>query len=107
MIFFYYSDRIIVLVIGGINLENKEKLLNDFNTSLQRIKTFSCPEFKDVYSKTYFQEVLKDSLNDNKEPYSFIFGDFNKLGVINDLYGHDFGDKALDLAMKIIKKSNS
>lgn len=86
-------------------MENKEKLLNDFNTSLQRIKTFSCPEFKDVYSKTYFQEVLKDSLNDNKEPYSFIFGDFNKLGVINDLYGHDFGDKALDLAMKIIKKS--
>ena len=86
-------------------MENREKLLNDFNTFLQRIKTFSCPEFKNVYSKTYFQEVLKDSLNDRKEPYSFIFGDFNKLGVINDVYGHDFGDKALDLAMKIIKKS--
>ena len=86
-------------------MENRDKLLTNLNISLQRVRAFSSPEFSDVYSKTYFQKVLKNSIYNSKDSFSFIFGDFNKLGVINDLYGHDFGDNALRLAMKIIKKS--
>lgn len=86
-------------------MEDREQLLENLNISLKRLRTFSCPEFSDVYSKIYFQKVLKNSINNSKESFSFIFGDFNKLGIINDVYGHDFGDNALKLSMKIIKKS--
>lgn len=83
----------------------RDKLLTNLNISLQRVRTFSTPEFSNVYSKAYFQKVLKNSINNSEKSFSFIFGDFNKLGVINDVYGHDFGDNALKLSMKIIKKS--
>ena len=86
-------------------MEYREQLLEKLNISLKRLKIFSCPEFSNIYSKTYFQKIIKNSINNSKDSFSFIFGDFNKLGVINDVYGHDFGDNALNLAMKIIKKS--
>lgn len=86
-------------------MESRDKLISDLTTSLKRVKTFSCPEFKDVYSKAYFQEIIKPLIENDDSNYAFIFGDFNKLGVINDVYGHDFGDNALNIAIKIIKKS--
>lgn len=86
-------------------MKSRNELQSDFTTSLKRVKTFSCPEFKDVYSNAYFKSIVKPTFENSENTYSFIFGDFNKLGVINDVYGHEFGDNALRLAMRIIKKS--
>lgn len=86
-------------------MKSRNELLLNLKMILNRIKTFSCPEFDSVFSKAYFEEIVKPSLKNEDSKYAFIFGDFNKLGVINDLYGHDFGDNALNTAMKIIKKS--
>lgn len=86
-------------------MKNRDELITDFTTSLKRAKTFSCPEFKDVYSNAYFKTIIKPTFENTENIYSFIFGDFNKLGVINDVYGHDFGDNALQIAMRIIKRS--
>ena len=86
-------------------MKARNELITDVSTSLKRTKIFSCPEFKDVYSNTYFRTIIKPTFENTENIYSFIFGDFNKLGVINDVYGHDFGDNALQIAMRIIKKS--
>ena len=85
-------------------LENRNKLLHKLNISIQRLKTFSCPEIDNVYSNQYFKDILKNSINNYKNTYSVIFGDFNKLGIINDTYGHEFGTKALKLSIEIIKR---
>lgn len=86
-------------------MESKDDLISSLNILLRRVKTFSCPEYKGVYTKQYFNEVEKVFLENSENTYSFIFGDFNKLGVINDVYGHDFGNKALEISMRIIRKS--
>ena len=86
-------------------MESKDELISSLNILLSRVKTFSCPEYKSVYTKQYFNEVEKVFLENSENTYSFIFGDFNKLGVINDVYGHDFGNKALEISMRIIRKS--
>ena len=86
-------------------MQTRNELTNELSIILNRVKTFSCPEFKDIYTKVYFQEVVTPAFTNTENSYAFIFGDFNKLGVINDIYGHNFGDKALEIAMRIIKKS--
>lgn len=86
-------------------MESKEELASKANILSRRIKTFSCPEYKGIYTKAYFKEVEKPSLENSKDTYAFIFGDFNKLGVINEVHGHDFGNRVLEIAMRIIKKS--
>lgn len=86
-------------------MESKDELTSRLNLLLKRIKTFSCPEYKDIYTKAYFNEIEKPTLENSENTYAFIFGDFNKLGVINDVYGHDFGNRALEIAMRIIRKS--
>lgn len=86
-------------------MKDRNELLKNLNSYLEKLRTFSCPEFNGVYSKVYFKEIIKNQLEHCDQPYSFIFGDFNKMGLINDVFGHDFGDNALNLAIKIIKKS--
>lgn len=86
-------------------MESRDELTSKLNILLRRIKTFSCPEYKDIYTKAYFREVEKVSLENSENTYAFIFGDFNKLGVINDVHGHDFGNRVLEISIRIIKKS--
>lgn len=81
-------------------MENSYKL----KTAIDRLKVFSCPDFKDVYSSQYFENVIKPSMALNSDTYSVIFGDFNRLSIINDVYGEEFGDKSLALSIKLIKK---
>lgn len=85
-------------------MKNREQLLSKLNISVRRLRVFSCPEFNGVYSNQYFQYIIKNSINNYKNTYSVIFGDFNKLGIINDVYGHEFGDKALKYSIKIMKQ---
>ncbi len=86
-------------------MESRDELTSKLNILLRRIKTFSSPEYKDIYTKAYFREVEKVTLENSEDTYAFIFGDFNKLGVINDVHGHDFGNRVLEISMRIIKKS--
>ena len=87
-------------------MESKDELTSNLIVLLNRIKTFSCPEYKDVYTKSYFEEVVKPIIKNPENTYSFIFGDFNKLGVINDVHGHDFGNRVLEIAKEFYKYPN-
>ena len=56
--------------------------------------------FLDNIVKIFFFNIL-DSKDIN---YAFIFGDFNKLRTINELYGHEYGTKIMQIALNLIKK---
>lgn len=86
-------------------MNTRNQLLSDLSISIKRLRTFSCPEFNGIYSNQYFQNILKNTINNYKNTYSVIFGDFNKLGIINDVYGHKFGDKALKYSLALIKQA--
>jgi len=88
-----------------ILLENRNELIEELNTLIKRIKIFSQPEFKSVYSSSYFNHIIKPIYNNTNQKYSLIFGDFNKLGLLNETQGHEFGDMALKLSMQIINAS--
>ena len=86
-------------------MENRNELIEELNTLIKRIKIFSQPEFKSVYSSSYFNHIIKPIYNNTNQKYSLIFGDFNKLGLLNETQGHEFGDMALKLSMQIINAS--
>ncbi len=57
-----------------------------------------------LYNRAYFEEELKRLDTPRQLPLSFIIGDLNSLKLVNDSYGHRFGDAMIARAAKIIKK---
>lgn len=57
-----------------------------------------------LYNRAYFEEELKRIDTARQLPLSFIIGDLNSLKLVNDSYGHHFGDSMLIRAAKIIRK---
>lgn len=57
-----------------------------------------------LYNRAYFEEELKRLDTPRQLPLSFIIGDLNSLKLVNDSYGHRFGDAMIVRAAKIIKK---
>jgi PAS domain S-box/PAS domain S-box/diguanylate cyclase (GGDEF) domain len=57
-----------------------------------------------LYNRAYFEEELKRLDIPRQLPLSFIVGDLNSLKLLNDSYGHRFGDTMIVRAAKIIKK---
>lgn len=83
---------------------NNSDLLK-LKTQINRLKLFSCPDFNGVYSHQYFQKIIKPAISNYSDTYSIIFGDFNKLSIINEFYGEELGDKTLKFSMKLIQQS--
>jgi len=57
----------------------------------------------DLYNRDYFEEELKRLDTERQLPLSFIIGDVDMLKLVNDIFGHDEGDKLLKKISKIIK----
>jgi len=57
-----------------------------------------------LYNRAYFEEELNRLDTPRQLPLSFIIGDLNSLKLVNDSYGHRFGDAMIVRAAKIIKK---
>lgn len=58
-----------------------------------------------LYNRAYFEEELKRLNNNRQLPLSIIIGDVNCLKLVNDAFGHQKGDRLLQEAANIIKKS--
>jgi diguanylate cyclase (GGDEF)-like protein len=58
-----------------------------------------------LYSWTYFEEELERLDNARELPISIIMGDVNNLKLVNDVYGHQEGDKLLRVIADSIKAS--
>jgi diguanylate cyclase (GGDEF)-like protein/PAS domain S-box-containing protein len=56
-----------------------------------------------LYNRAFFEEEM-ERLNSRRQlPISIIMGDINGLKLINDTFGHVFGDKLLKTAAKVLK----
>ncbi len=58
-----------------------------------------------LYNKAFFEEELKRLESERLLPLSIIFGDVNSLKIINDVFGHDQGDRLLIQLANIVKRS--
>ncbi len=56
-----------------------------------------------LYNRRFFEEELKRLDTERQLPLSFIMGDLNGLKIINDVFGHDEGDKLLKEVAEILK----
>ena len=74
-------------------MEDRLKLIHNLNTAINKVKNFSTPNFNNIFSRQYSEDIIFNMLNSkNNNNYAFIFGDFNKLRNINELYGHDYAN---------------
>jgi diguanylate cyclase (GGDEF)-like protein/PAS domain S-box-containing protein len=86
----------IMLLVIDITSKKKEA---------ERIKYLSFHDgLTGLYNRAYFEEELKRLDTPRQLPLSFIIGDLNSLKLVNDSYGHRFGDAMIARAAKIIKK---
>lgn len=86
-------------------MHNKQETINNLNNlkaTLSKIMFSDFPE-SHIYPKEYYTNVISGFFNSVKTPFSYIYGDFNKLKSINDSYGKEAGDKALKNGLTIIK----
>jgi diguanylate cyclase (GGDEF)-like protein/PAS domain S-box-containing protein len=57
-----------------------------------------------LYNRAYFEEAISMFDNSSNLPLSVIMGDANGLKLVNDVFGHQTGDKLLMIIAGIIKK---
>lgn len=86
-------------------MQDRTKLIYNLNTAINKVKNFSTPSFNNVFSRQYSEDILFNILDSKDINYAFIFGDFNKLRTINELYGHEYGTKIMQITLDLIKKN--
>lgn len=78
------------------------KELNNLKEKLSKIIFSDFPKLQ-IYSKEYYSNVIRSFFSSTNTPYIYIYGDFNKLKTINDLYGKEAGDKAIRNGLELIR----
>jgi len=97
------SNRIHHLVIVNENDEFECIInMNDFATFLTDIALKD--EMTGLYNKRFF-EFIVDKYNKNEIEIGLIFIDLDNFKILNDNYGHMFGDKVIKKTADIIKSS--
>jgi diguanylate cyclase (GGDEF)-like protein/PAS domain S-box-containing protein len=92
------DGKSLAIMISVIDITAKKK-------EAERIKYLSFHDgLTRLYNRAYFEEELKRLDTPRQLPLSFIIGDLNSLKLVNDSYGHRFGDAMIARAAKIIKK---
>lgn len=83
-------------------MKTRDELLSELNCVTQKLQKFRCPEFDNIYSRQYYDDMFLNMFANNQN-FSYIFGDLNKLGIINQLYGHEEGNKVIANFIEILK----
>lgn len=80
---------------------NLEQQLNSEREQLMYMNTHDL--LTDVYSRSYFEENLARIDSEGTQPVSVVVGDVNNLKLMNDVFGHKFGDNLLIAICNIMK----
>ncbi|AGB41438.1 PAS domain S-box/diguanylate cyclase (GGDEF) domain-containing protein [Halobacteroides halobius DSM 5150] len=71
----------------------------------EEIRYLNCHDcLTGLYNRSGYQKKLSQLDNRNNLPLSIIMGDVNGLKIINDMFGHDKGDKLLEEIARILEK---
>lgn len=84
-------------------MEERSVLLSELNSQIDKASIFIKPDLNNAFSKQYSWDIIIRYYEKEKRPYSCIFGDFNKLNIINNKYGHDVGTKAMQDSLNLIQ----
>jgi|GEM_PF-559043 len=82
------------------------KIGDDLMLKDQKIKYLGMyDKLTGVFSRAYFEELLKSMDTAKNLPLSVVIGDLNCLKLVNDTFGHHRGDELIVDAVKTLKKS--
>jgi len=80
--------------------------VSEIRESQERIKYLNFHDhMTDLYNKRYYDNALKESINEENMPLAIISLDVNALKLVNDAFGHDAGDKLLINAANVLKET--
>ena len=57
----------------------------------------------DLFNRRYFVKVFESNDNSQNYPLGIMMIDLNGLKILNDAYGHDFGDEGLKIVAQVLK----
>lgn len=97
-----YLDARAFILDGGVGI-----IFSDITVKKETEKWLKYLSFHDkltgLYNRAFFEEEM-DRLNSKRQlPLSIVMGDINGLKLINDTFGHNFGDKLLINTAKLLK----
>lgn len=87
--------------------EKRNKIIKKLNTIKNNLNNFIYPDYPElqIYSKEYYRNIFLNLFNNKEEKYSYMYGDFNKIKKINDTFGNQAGDIALEIGHKLLRES--
>ncbi len=84
-------------------------LISDISERIEREKEIEFLSFNDsltgVYNRRYYEKKIQEIDHEEYYPVSIIVGDVNGLKLVNDTFGHLYGDKLLKEVSKAFFKS--
>ena len=99
----YADNRVLNTIISELKLVLKVKWLYSETKLLSVIDPLT-----ELYNRRYFQQVLeKEFIRSNRyhSPLSVAMIDIDNFKVLNDTYGHQFGDEVLQVISSLFKDS--
>lgn len=104
----YKKAKGIVMSKNRINKTEFKKPIEYYNDYICNKKTLDKSNYIDsltgLFNRDYFYQMLKKHDNPNYYPLTIFMADLNGLKVINDVFGHHFGDLALNKVAAIMKR---
>jgi len=87
--------------------EKRHKIIKKLNTTKNNLNNFIYPDYPklQIYSKEYYRNIFLNLFNNKEKKYSYMYGDFNKIKKINDTFGNQAGDIALEIGHKILREA--
>lgn len=58
-----------------------------------------------LYNRRYFEEYIRDNIKEYKRNYAIVMFDIDDFKKVNDTYGHETGDKVLQMVSGTLKKN--
>ncbi len=91
------------LLLGGLTY----KIKKDLNLEKKKIEAFNAREellytdtLTNLKNRNHYLTKIRDALDKEVYPQTFMIADLNNLKVVNDKYGHQLGDELLKLFSK-------
>lgn len=107
----HIKETSIMLPGRGKGILSMQMDITDIKEKEDRLKYLSFHDsLTDLYNRSFFEEELKRLNTERQLPLTLIMIDVNGLKLINDTYGHEFGDqiliKAADILTSVLRKED-